>query len=522
MNSAVVAIIALAALFLGYKFYSKVIEEKLVKPDNAKLTPAHELEDKMDYSPTRSSALFGHHFSSIAGAGPILGPLSAAPQWGWAFWFLWIVLGSVLMGAVHDFTTLVLSIRHKGISVPDAAGEIINPRVKYVFLVVVWITLVLVIAVFGTVSAKTLTVEPRIVIPILMLCPIAVGFGVSVDRMKLNFWLATILALLLLAIFLAIGYYHPVSLPFSSLTSERTWFALLTVYCFIASLVPVWLLLRPRDYLSIYVLFAGLLLGYIGLFTKHAPISTPALVQFSADFNPAQGSGGPLLPMLCITIACGAISGFHCLVSGGTSSKQLDKESDARVVGYGSMIAEAALAVLALLAVTAGLYWKAPIGEEGLQFGSLMAEEGWILTFSTGLGNFLTSIGIPLSIGILMGTLMLGQFVITSLDTCTRLTRFTWTEMIGERIPRLGNRSIATTVPLAIAFYLGWTGNYTIVWPVFATANQIVAALALLTVSAWLLGTKKPTKYTLIPCIIMLCLTTGALLYEIPAFFGGG
>jgi carbon starvation protein len=295
------------------------------------------------------------------------------------------------------------------------------------------------------------------------------------------------------------------------------WFVLLMIYCLIASVLPVWLLLQPRDYLSIYVLLVGMVLGYLGLFLMHAPMNTPAIVSFSSNI-------GPMWPMLCVIIACGAISGFHSLVAGGTTSKQLDRESDGKFIGYGGMITESILAILALLAVTAGLYYVAPSGMEEFSYGTLMQEKGWIVTFGVGYGRFLSFIKIPMLIGSLIGVLMLITFILTTLDTSTRLSRFILTESIGDRISIFKNRWFATVISLLPAFYLGFSGHWEDIWPVFGASNQLVAALALLIVSTWLAEIKKPSRYTLIPCIFMLFTTIGALIVELYQFlfFPGG
>lgn len=516
MNSVTVAIVGLLVLLLGYLLYGRLIERRIVKPDDTRPTPAHELRDDVDYSPARRIVLFGHHFSSIAGAGPILGPVAAAIAFGWTGCWLWIVLGGIFMGAVHDYLSLTLSVRHKGVSIPDLSGEIVSPLARGIFMLFVWIMLVLVIAVFGRTGAQALTTTPQVVIPTLSLIFIAILFGWLTDKLRVNFWASTAICVGLMVATLIIGYYYPVSLPVAPDTAILIWFTVFMVYCAIASTLPIWLLLRPRDYLSIYVLFACLILGYVGLFALHPEVTAPAFISFHDAVQ------GPMWPILCITIACGAISGFHCLCAGGTTSKQLDRESDAKPIGYGAMITESILAILCLLAVTAGLYWRAPAGMESLEYGHLMSTVGWIRTFGTGYGHFLTALGIPLALGTMIGVLMIKQFVITSLDTCTRMTRYVWAESIGAKIPILGNKWIATIVPIAVAYYLGFTGVYSYVWPMFGSANQLVAALALLTISVWLAGTKKPAIYTAIPCVFMLATTIAALIWQIPTNFSRG
>jgi len=500
LNSVIVAIIAISALLLGYKFYGAFIE-KIVKPEE-RLTPAHELRDDSDYSPARRITLFGHHFSSIAGAGPILGPVVAATAFGWTGCLLWIVLGGIFIGAVHDYLSLMLSVRHKGRSIPDLSGEIVSPLARLLFTIFVWITLLLVIVVFGITGASTLVNTPEIVIPVFCLIFIAIIFGLMVNKLRWNFWASTAICIGLMGISLLVGYYHPVMLSLAPNTAVMVWFTVLMIYCIFASLLPVWLLLRPRDYLSMYILFAVMIVGYIGLFAYHPEISTTPFVSFYSK------SQGPMWPMLFITIACGAVSGFHSLCAGGTTSKQLNKENDGKPIGYGSMIVESILAVLALLAVTAGL--NIP------EYQSFMGKLDPIGAFGAGFGNLLTAIHIPLSIGTMIGVIAVNAFVITSLDTCTRMERYVWAESIGGKIPILKNRWIATLIPITLAFFLGFTGTYDYIWPMFGSANQLTGALALLTISVWLAGAKKPTIYTAIPCVIMLATTIGALIWQIP------
>jgi carbon starvation protein len=518
MNSVWVALTGIIVLLLGYFLYGKFIERRIARPDNHNVTPAHELEDQQDYSPARRITLFGHQFSSIAGAGPILGPVAAAMAFGWTGCWLWIVIGGIFIGAVHDYLAIIISIRHKGRSLPDLSGEILSPLSRYLFLAFVWITLVLVMAVFGRTAASALASTPQVIIPVISLIPISVLFSMLESKLKMNFWLATFITLALMVGSLVAGLFFPISLPVASEQAILIWFTFLMVYSLFVSVLPVWLLLRPRGYLSLFMLFACLVLGYAGLFLFHAPISTPAFVDFKSSTQ------GPIWPMLFITIACGSISGFHCLCSGGTTSKQLDKESDAKPIGFGSMILESILAILALLTVTAGLYWEAPSGMEEFGFAHFMesGSGGWITAFGTGYARFLEALGIPLAIGLVIGVLMIQQFVITSLETCVRLERYVGTEMAGKKFPLLRNKWVASLIPILVAYYLGATSAYEWVWPMFGSANQLVAALALLVISGWLAKLKRPTIYTVIPCIFMLCTTIGALLWQIPTNLSQG
>ncbi len=521
MNGLIWAIIMLVWLWGGYFIYGKIIEKKLIQPDDSKSTPAVKYNDGVDYSPAKTPILFGHHFSSIAGAGPIVGPIIAVLYFGWLAASLWVALGAVFMGAVHDFTSLMVSVRNKGNSMADVAEEVVSHRARIIFAIFIWITLVLVVAVFGVVTAKTFIAQPSIVLPTFMLIFIAVFFGWLVYRAGTPIWLGTVIALLLIAFFLYLGDLYPLPLPrtvnFTIFTSSAsmTWFGILMIYALFASVLPVWLLLQPRDYLSMWLLFLGMGLGYLGLIFAHPIINAPAFTHFSTKV-------GPLWPMLFVIIACGAISGFHSLVAGGTTSKQLDKESHGKVIGYGAMIMEATLATLVIVIGAAALKWDPTGTGGGIGYQFLMTKAkggGPITTFATGFGQLVKEIpGLNTKIGIYVGMLMLNGFVITTLDTATRLARFILQELTRDSIPLVANRWIATIITIAFAWYFGASGSWKTIWPVFGASNQLVAALTLTVVSAYFLGVRKPFAYTVIPAILMLLTTMGALAFQFYKF----
>jgi len=506
MSSLAVAATALAVLFLGYRFYAPVIQ-RLFGVDPQRKTPAHTEYDGRDYIPAKNwLILFGHHFASIAGAGPILGPVIAGMVWGWGPAILWIVGGSILLGGVHDFSALMVSIRHKGKSIADVAETTMGKTPRLIFSSLIWIVLVLVVAVFAAAAAKTLSTTPQVVIPTFGLILVAILVGVMVYKLKFNLVLSTVVGIGLLFGLILLGYYHPVNASF------HFWLYVLFAYAFIASVLPVNILLQPRDYLAAFVLFFGLLVGYIGLLLTHPAVHTPLVVGFS-------GAKGPLWPMMCVVIACGAISGFHSLVSGGTTSKQLPNEADAKKIGYGGMITEAALAVLALVSVTAGLYWKG--GPAGLVYPELMKGGNWIATFGKGYGQITKPIFGAL--GMLIGITMLKTFILTTLDSATRITRYIGNELFGERfrIRAMHNPYFNSAVVVAVALYFA-LGSWQTIWPVFGAANQLIAALVLLVVSTYLVTTRKNVWYCLIPGIFMLFTTTAALIWEVSRFFPQG
>lgn len=437
MNSLLLVTVMIAWLILAYNIYGRYIQKRLVEPDDSQPTPSHAQYDGIDYSPAKTPILFGHHFSSIAGAGPIVGPLIGVMYFGWLVSALWVALGSVFIGAVHDYLALMISVRSKGNSIGNTAEATLGKVSKAVFAAFLWITLVLVVAVFAVVTAQTLMAQPEIVIPTFGLIFVAIVFGYAVYHMKWPIFLSTLLALGLVAILLYLGEQFPIILPayILGMSSANFWFWALMIYCFIASTAPVWILLQPRDYISSWLLYIGMALGFSGLIIAHPQIASPALVAINS-------SEGPMWPMLFVLIACGAVSGFHSLVSGGTSSKQLDKESKGLTIGYGAMLTEAALAALVIGIASAVLIWD-PSGvksEFGYQY--LMAAGGGpIVTFSTGFGRLVSAIpGLTLVVGMYIGMLMLNAFVITTLDTATRLARFIVAESAGEKVKLFANR----------------------------------------------------------------------------------
>lgn len=519
MNSLLLVTIIISWLIIAYVVYGRFIQRRLVEPEDDNQTPAYSEYDGVDYSPAKTSMLFGHHFSSIAGAGPIVGPLIGVLFFGWLVSALWVAIGSVFIGAVHDYLALMISVRSKGKSISLTAEETLGKVSKAVFASLLWLTLVLVVAVFGVVASNTFIARPGIVIPTFGLIFVAMFFGYTVYRLKWHLAIGTVLSLGLVGVLLFIGELVPIILPVTVLgiPAALFWFILLMLYCLIASTIPVWVLLQPRDYISSWLLYIGMGLGLLGLIVAHPHIHSPAFVSFST-------SKGPLWPMLFVLIACGAVSGFHSLVSGGTSSKQLDKESMGLRIGYGAMLTEAALATLVIAIASAVLIWDPSAVKTQLGYQYLMGEGGGpIVAFSTGFGKLVSSLpGFTIVAGMYIGMLMLNAFVITTLDTATRLARFILVESLGERFKPIANRYVATIITIIVAAYFGGTGGYKTIWPVFGAANQLVAALALIVISAYLVGIKKPRVYTVIPAIFMIVTTVGALIYQLIGFINTG
>jgi carbon starvation protein len=511
MNILIIVLILFLWLVLGYKVYGTFIEKKVLQIDPNRLTPAKEMNDGIDYSPAKKPLLFGHHFSSIAGAGPILGPLLGVLYFGWLGALLWVALGSVFLGAVHDYTSLMTSVRNKGKSLGDISEKTLGTRTKIIFSVFLWFALALVIAVFAVVASRTLVSQPEIVIPTFGLVFVAMVFGWLIYKKGIPTLLATVMAVGILFLLIYLGELMPVELPANVLgmSSQNFWFFVLIIYSLFASSLPVWFLLQPRDYISTWVLFLGLGLGYLGLVVFQPSIHAPAFVSFKSD-------GGPLWPMLFVIIACGAISGFHSIVAGGTTSKQLPDEASGKLIGYGGMVTEAVLAGLVIFIAAGVLTWDPSGTKSQFGFQYLMTSVGDpIKAFAMGYGRIISSLpGITLAIGSFFGMVMLNAFVLTTLDTGTRLGRLIFSELLEKKNPVFRNRWAASSIILVFAAIMGATEGYKAIWPVFGASNQLVAALALIVVSSYLVAIKRPKKYTLYPAYFMLVTTLAALFYQ--------
>lgn len=519
MSSLLVGAALAVWLTLGYRVYGRILARRLFAPDDANPVPSHTKADGRDYHAAKAPVLFGHHFSSIAGAGPIVGPLIGVLHFGWGASLLWIALGSVFMGAVHDYTALMASVRSGGCSVGEIAERSLGRRARVVLSLFLWAALVLVVAVFGVITAKTFVTRPGIVIPTFGLIGVAMLFGALVLRRGVGLPAGTLISLAALAGLIWLGERFPLAVADGALGMPAVtfWFWTLMAYCVLASVLPVWLLLQPRDYLSTWILYLGLAGGLLGLLAARPELHAPAFL------GPSSPVHGPVWPMLFVMIACGAISGFHSLVGGGTTSKQLARETDGLRVGYGAMVLEAGLAGLVVLIAAGALPWDAGAAPAAGSLQHLMgAGGGPVLAFATGFGTLVDALpGLTAPMGLFFGVLMINAFVVTTLDTSTRLARFVLEEL-GAGAPVIGNRWGATLLTVGAAGWLGASGGYDRIWPVFGATNQLVAALALLVVSAWLVGLRKPRRYTLIPALLMLATTVGALAWQVAGFLREG
>lgn len=508
MGSVLLVLITIFLFGIAFKFYGKYLEKNFdVSEKNT--TPCFLKRDNVDYVPCKHwLILFGHHFASIAGAGPILGPVVACVLFGWLPCFLWILIGSIFLGGVHDFSALMMSLRNEGNSVGDITSKEISETGKIVFSLFIWFSLILVVAVFAAVCSKTFVSNPHIVIPSFGIIFVAFLLGFLVYKLSINHFLSTVASLLILIILFQIGGKVPVNIRF--MDPVKFWILILLLYSFFASILPVNILLQPRDYLSSYILYFGLLFGTIGIFTSSPDIKAPAFVSFSSN-------QGFLFPMMFVMIACGAISGFHSLVASGTTSKQITNEIDGKKIAYGGMLLEGILAVVALLSVSAGLLWTGFPSE--LNYPELMKKGDWIGTFSKGYSQITLKI-FPENIGFLIASVMINGFVLTTLDTATRITRYITEEIFGKsfKISAFKNRYFSTLIVIFFAGYLAF-GNWQKIWPVFGASNQLIAAIVLLVATIFLINKSKNFKITFFPSIFMFCVTMTALIYQAKNFY---
>jgi carbon starvation protein len=500
LNSAVLIFAVLIIFALAYRLYGGLLS-RLYGIDPLRPTPAHQQQDGIDFvSAKHWMVLFGHHFSSICGAGPIVGPALAVAYWGWVPSILWIIVGAIFLGAVSDFSALITSVRHEGKSLAEISGEVISQRARLFFSVFIFFALILVLAAFAIFAAKTLTAQPEVVFPSFGIIPVAFLVGWMMYRRGISMVATTSLGLGILVMTVLIGNKLPVTLPeLFGLGSDQIWIVILMSYCFVAACLPVQYLLQPRDYLASYILIFAIALGLIGTVISHPPMQAAAL----ASLWPTEWAGaGPLWPMLFVTIACGAISGFHALVSSGTTCKQLDTEAHACRIGYGGMLTEGLVGALVVVCVGAGLTTAQHAAM--LQPGG----PGPIGAFGQGYGNLVMPIlG---GYGVVFAVMALNTFILTTLDTATRISRYVLQELTG-----IHNRFLATGLVVAATVLLAFTGQWQRIWPAFGAANQLIAGLGLMVATSWLLTLKKPLRYTLIPSLFMMVTTVVAFGYQI-------
>ena len=500
MSSLVLIIGSIVVFLVGYVTYGGYLAKQWGVDPTIK-TPAHEMNDGIDYVPTKPAVLLGHHFASIAGAGPINGPIQAA-IFGWVPVLLWIVLGSIFVGGVHDYGSLFASVRHKGKSIGEVIHANMGKKGMMLFSIFAWLTLLLVVAAFTNIVASTFASVPAAASSSLMFIVLAIVFGYLVYRKGVSLKIGTIFGVIILFLCVYLGYIFPIQL------SLNTWIIILMVYIFAASTAPVWILLQPRDYLNSFLLYAMIAGAVIGIVIFNPSVQLPAVTGFNVN-------GQLMFPMLFVIVACGAISGFHSLVGSGTTSKQVDNEKDTKLIGYGAMLIEGVLAVIAL--ITAAYVSNTELTE--------LLKGGPVNVFSTGVGTFMSKFGIPFDIGKSFVALAVSAFALTSLDTATRLGRFIFQEFFDdpekEKPSVLTNMYVSTAITVLIGGYLA-AGGYARIWPIFGSANQLLAALSLLAIAVWLKKVGRNYHMLTIPMIFMLVVTLTALVLLIKSNLAAG
>ncbi len=560
MSVLLIALLSAFAFILAYNTYGRWLGRKIFRLSATAICPSAKFEDGSDFVPTATPVVFGHHFTSIAGTGPIVGP-AIAIMWGWLPALLWVLLGSIFIGAVHDFGSLVVSLRNNGQTVGDIAGRLLNRRVRLLFLLVLFLALTVVLAIFGLVIAAVFRQYPSAIFPCVIQIPIALAIGAWLHRKGAGLLLPSILALTVMYLTVWFGDMQMFGIHHINEVmagwSNWTWVVLLLAYSYVASILPVWRLLQPRDYINSLQLISALGLVVLGLVAAAllggAPVNgerpSLSIVAPMVNWSPA---GAPIIfPFLFVTIACGAISGFHCLVSSGTSSKQLRHETDARFVGYGSMLTEGFLAVIVILACAAGLGLGARTPDGALLLGgeafaaryaswgaagSLGAKVG---AFVDGSGNFLAALGIPAQVATSLMGVLVASFAATTLDTACRLQRYVVQELahiapeqsgsfVADILSPLRGKHGATIFAVSIAAILaavppagqawGWATagkGGMLLWPLFGATNQLLGGLAFLVIGFYLWRRNLPVWFMIIPMLFMLIMPLWAMTWQL-------
>ena len=567
METLLIAVGALVLYLIAYHTYGKWLARKIFKLDPEALVPSVALNDDKDYVPTKKSIIFGHHFTSIAGTGPIVGP-AVAVIWGWVPALLWVLFGSILIGAVHDFGSLVVSMRNRGQTVGDIAGRVLTKRTRLLFLLILFMALTIVLAIFGLVIAAVFKQYPASIFPCLVQIPLAVFIGVYLHRRGMDILVPSLIALVVMYVTVFYGNVGFLGAFNTALAewSVMTWVIVLLLYSYVASVLPVWTLLQPRDYINSLQLLSALALVVIGLIVAGliggAPVAAgaerPVLEIVAPAFRWAPEGAPWIFPFLFITIACGAISGFHCLVSSGTSSKQIKCETDAQFVGYGSMLTEGFLAVLVILACVAGL----GLGIAGADGNVALGKAAYVLRYANwgganslgakvgafveGSANFLKALGVSPAFAIALMGVFVASFAATTLDTACRLQRYVVQELASTFVKKEGgsalnpfawltNKHGATIFAVILATFIAampggegkpaGTGGL-ILWPLFGATNQLLAGLAFLVITFWMWRRNLPVWFIAIPMVFMLILPGVAMSIQIfvgeNSFLAGG
>ena len=548
MTTLLIAVGSFVGFIVAYHTYGKWLSQRIFGLDPAAEVPSKQLRDDIDFIPTKKEVIFGHHFTSIAGTGPIVGP-AIAVFWGWLPALLWVIFGSIFIGAVHDFGSLVVSLRNRGQTVGEVAGRLISGRARVLFLLVLFAALTVVLAIFGLVIAFIFKLYPETVLSVWIEIPIALAIGFWVYRRGGGLLIPSIAALILLYVAIYLGVYHFNTPVFATAGEEIPgiftvsnpvvcWTIILMTYCFLASVLPVWTLLQPRDYINSHQLMVALALLVAGILVATSTGQADLIGSAPAIAEKMPAGAPPIWPFLFITIACGAVSGFHCLVSSGTSSKQVSSETDAQYVGYGAMLLEGALAVIVILSCCAGVgmgvtqedgstltglqAWQTKYDASGSWAGFGLGQK--VGAFVDGGANFISTLGIPVKLAVGIIAVLVASFAATTLDTATRLQRYVVQELASTlRIQPLANKYLATACCVIVGGAMAMipapgkaagTGGL-ILWPLFGATNQLLAGLAFMVIVFYLWRRNKPIWFAFIPMVIMLIMPAWALIWQL-------
>ncbi len=533
MNSTMLLAVGVLLYVILYLTYGRYLKKGVVG-ESSQEVPSKRLYDGVDYVPANRYVLFGHHFASVAGAAPIVGP-AIALAWGWLPALLWVWLGNIFIGAVHDYLSLMSSVRYDGHSVQWIAGKVIKKRTGYAFAWFIFFVLILVVAAFGAVLGKVFVKQPAVPTAYLLKIGAALILGVLLYRVKMNFRVATVIGILMLIAAIYIGKQIPIK------ASYKTWLAVFFVYIIIAASIPVHVLLQPRDYLNAWLLVGGLIIGGVAILFSFKAVTMPAVTVYSAPV--ISGKPTPFWPVIPLIIACGSLSGFHAIVASGTTSKQLSDEEDGLFIGYGGMLTEGFLSTLVVVAIsTFGMKVLSPEKTAALTGGAVAFANNYIgAAKSVGgpVGIFsksyaeaaYTVLGFPKDFMVILATMWVASFAMTTLDTTNRLARYTFAEIFEpfrESAPGLygfiTNRWVASAIPAFIGIGLAWTGAWTTIWPAFGGANQMLASIALMTGAAWAIRVQKAKGMNvLIPALFLWVTVTLAMVWylfvAVPTFY---
>lgn len=534
MNSLLLAIACFSIYLIAYHTYGKFLGRKIFNLRHDRATPAHRLRDEIDFTPSRKDVVFGHHFTSIAGTGPIVGP-AIGVIWGWLPALLWVVIGPILVGAIHDMGALVVSIRNDGKSIAEVIGRTISPRVKKLFLIIIFFELWIVIAIFALIIAVLFEMYPNSVLAVWIEVPIAIWVGSRFKRSHAGLLTLSLIGVTLMYGAVFLGTYLPIKMPsVLGMDPVLVWMLILFIYGAVASVMPIDRLLQPRDYLNSHQLLIAMGLLAAGLLVSHPPLIAPAIVPHP-DGAPA------MFPFLFVVIACGAVSGFHSIVSSGTTAKQLNRETDSLFVGYGSMLFEGGLAVLVIIACTAGLGMgiknidgivltgTAAFTDHYASWGSANGLGAKLSAFIEGSANMIAALGIAKKVAVTIMGVFIVSFAATTLDTATRIQRYIISEL-AENSPvrplsgRWPATLLAVSTAMGLAFYSGNGQGAMALWPIFGAVNQLLATLALLTITSYLIHTGRPLWFwvTFIPMLFMVIMTSWAMAGNIPSLWTKG